>query len=148
MRVAAMVAMLSHLAWLAGNVREEWTGAIERWADDPPRSPFAQGSPARYYPPIVAVALGASLRVLLASTSRRPRHRSAIVATGSSTAALALTVVLIRTVNLPLYDGGVTRRRRRRLVQRWHVLNRIRIAALASAALASLHCATSADSRP
>ena len=122
MRAAATVATLGHLVWLTGNVREEWTGAIESWADDPPSSPFAQGSPARYYPPIVAVALGASLRVLLVSRSGEPRHGSGIVTAGSSTAALALTVVLVRTVNLPLYGGGVTRERRRRLVRRWHVL--------------------------
>lgn len=144
MRVAATVATLGHLVWLAGNVREECTGAIESWADDPPSSPFAQGSPARYYPPIVAVALGAALRVLLVSHSRRSRVRFAVVAAGASTTALATTVVLIRSVNLPLYRGEVALPQRRRLVQRWYLLNRLRIATLVCATIACLRGATAA----
>lgn len=125
-----VIAALGHLAWLAGNVREARTGAIERWATHPPAAVFARGRPPRYYLLLVPPTLAATITALVHT---RGRDRPAVVAAAASSAtAVAITVLLVRSVNLPLFRGESDPTRRELLIRRWHRLNRVRVAVLAA----------------
>lgn len=97
------------------------------------------GSPVRYYVPVAPLALGATAATLLRSW-RADGDRRAITATAVSLASAAgLSGYLIRSVNVRLLtsEKPLGERERRRLVATWHVVNAVRLGALA-VAMASL----------
>ncbi|MDL5158065.1 hypothetical protein [Actinomycetospora termitidis] len=123
--------LVGRLAWLVGNGVEAHRRTIERWAANPPTSVFEPGWPPFFYalvaPPTVAASVGTCVR-----------HRGdPVVGTSALATALAVAIsaVLVRTVVLPLRGAAPEGDR---LVARWFVLNRARMAAVGVAVVADL----------
>jgi hypothetical protein len=126
--------------WFFGNLYEEVVRMPARIADQPsPGGPLAPGSPVRYYIPAAPVTLAATL-ACVADGWRRRADRPALAAAALLTAAgTALTAHLVRAVNLRLLDDArrpADPAERQRLVEHWHRVNRIRLVAVAGAAVA------------
>ncbi|MEJ2871584.1 hypothetical protein WCD74_27745 [Actinomycetospora sp. OC33-EN08] len=123
--------LVGRLAWLVGNGVEARRRTIERWAADPPSSVFEPGRPPFFYalvgPPTVAATAGALVR----------HRRDPVVGASALATALAsaVSVVLVRTVVLPLREAATEQDR---LVARWFVLNRARMAAVGVAVVADI----------
>jgi hypothetical protein len=131
--------------WFFGNLYEEVVRMPARIAEQPVTGgPLAAGSPVRYYLPAAPVTVATTLACVAAGWHRRA-DRPALAAAGLLTATgAALTGHLVRAVNLRLLDGSsrpADAAERKRLVQHWHRVNRIRLAIVAAAAVA-LHAGT------
>jgi hypothetical protein len=89
---------------------------------------------------------GSSLAALVTGLRHDGDRPALAVAAGSSLVATALTGYLVRTVNLRLLDDGppIGGDERQRLLDRWHGVNRLRLALLAVASVA-LERAASCD---
>jgi hypothetical protein len=129
LQVAARLG-LAH--WFFGNLYEEVARMPERIADHPsPGGPFAPGSPVRYYVPAAPIMLASTLACVAAGWHRQA-DRPALAAAGLLTVTgAALTGHLVRAVNLRLLDGAsrpADPAERKRLVEHWHRVNRIRLA--------------------
>lgn len=144
------LARLSHAQWFFVNLYEAVVRMPTRLAaqhDDPhrpaSRGPLGRGSPARYHVPAAPVVLGSAIGAVVTTRRAGDGRRATAVAAASSLCATALTGYLVRTVNLRLFDDGapIEEDELRRLVGRWHAVNRIRLALLAAATLGFEHAA-------
>jgi hypothetical protein len=149
------IARVSHMQWFFVNLYEAVVGMPGRLADEhdsgsrpPHRGPLAPGSPARYHVPAAPVVAGSSLAALVTGLRHDGDRPALAVAAGSSLVATALTGYLVRTVNLRLLDDGppIGGDERQQLLDRWHGVNRLRLALLAVASIA-LERAASCDGR-
>lgn len=135
-------AQVGQAAWFFGNLYEGLVGMPQLLADTRPnRSPglLAVGSPVRYFVPVAAVAL-VPTGITLIKSWRADEDRRLVTASAASVgSALALSVYLIRTINIPLLLGSepFTGSERDELVARWHRVNTVRLVAL-SGSFASL----------
>ena len=142
--MALTLARLSHAQWFFVNMYEAVVDMPDRIAEqhDSPnrparRGPLGRGSPARYHVPAAPVVLGSALGAAVTAARRGDAQRVTAIAAASSLCATVLSGHIIRTVNLRLFDDGplIAEDERRRLVSRWHALNRARLALLAVATL-------------
>jgi hypothetical protein len=96
---------------------------------------MAPGSPLRCYAPIAPLTLVATTTALIDGW-RSSRDRRTIAASAANTAAVAaLTVYLVRTVNVLLPHGAapLDSSERHRMIKKWHRANRVRLTAVAGA---------------
>jgi hypothetical protein len=124
--------------WFFGNLYEEVVRMPARIAEQPVTGgPLAAGSPVRYYLPAAPVTVATTLACVAAGWHRRA-DRPALAAAGLLTATgAALTGHLVRAVVLQLLDGTQSDpAERRRLVEHWHRVNRVRLVVVAAAAVA------------
>jgi mannose/fructose/N-acetylgalactosamine-specific phosphotransferase system component IIC len=116
----------------------------------PSREPRLLGavSPLRYYLPAAPVTLVATAAALIDSWRSGGDRRAIITAAVSIASAAALTVYLVRTVNLRLLHSGkpLGATECRRLVKTWHRGNLVRLLVLAVASWALRQAAQTADS--
>ncbi|MER5266200.1 DUF1772 domain-containing protein [Actinosynnema sp. NPDC002837] len=145
----AAIARLGQAHWFFGNVYEAVVDVPRLLADARPnRAPglLAAGSPVRYYMPAAPVTLAATAVALARSGGDR---RDVATAAAGTLVAAALTVYLVRTVNLRLLRDTepLTDDDRRRLTTTWHRGNLLRLLALAVAASATRR-ATRRSDRP
>lgn len=101
------------------------------------RGLLAPGSPVRYYLPAAPVTLA----VTLAAVARGWRHdtdrRALAAAAACSVTGAALTGYLVRTVILRILgDTPIGAEERRRLVARWHRVNRVRLMLVGGSSIA------------
>jgi hypothetical protein len=128
-------ARLTNAQWLAVSVFEDVIDLPGRISQGPAHGPLGHGSPARYHLPMAPLVLGSVIGAVVSAPTRRAR-RPILAGAACTGASLVLTGVLIRTVNIPLLEGGVDRQRSAELVARWHALNKVRVALLSLGALA------------
>ncbi|WP_427131342.1 hypothetical protein [Pseudarthrobacter sp. S9] len=139
------VAEFSHAQWFFGNLYETVVKVPHRIATseastDLPRSPFAAGSPARYYVPIAPVIVPAAVAALLTGWNRADSRPWLVLAAASSAAGGAATGYLLRSVNPRLFFGAqpLSEMRRKPLLKKWYRINAFRLAA-SGIALAAIH---------
>jgi hypothetical protein len=149
--VCAAVARLGQVHWFFGNVYEATVDMPRLLADARSnRVPqlLGAGSPLRYYLPVAPVTLAATAATLIDSWRSGGDRRAIITATASTASATALTVYLVRTVNLRLLQSNepLSVTERRRLVKTFHRGNLLRLLALAVAMWALHQGASMADS--
>lgn len=134
----ATVARLGQVHWFFGNVYEamvDMPGLLVRARSNREPGVLKAGSPLRYYLPAAPATLAATAATL-ARSWRSGGDRRVIATAGLSTAvAMAVTVHLVRTVNLRLLgsDRPLSAEEGRRLVRTWHRGNLVRLLALAVA---------------
>jgi hypothetical protein len=142
---ALTIALVSHGQWFFVNLYEaivRMPGRLADWHDSsdrrPGRGPVAPGSPARYHLAAAPLVLGSCIAALVNGLRKGGDRPALVVAAASSLTAVTLTGYLVRTVNLRLFDDGlpIDAAKRRRLVNRWHGVNRVRLALLAVASVA------------
>lgn len=135
------VARLGQTAWFFGNLYEGVVGMPQLLAAA--RSQRAAGlvgpgSPVRYFAPVAPVAIGATtvslVRGALADGDRRLITTTAV----GMASAVAMTAYLVRSVNVHLLHSAtrVTEADERRMVATWHMVNTVRLVALAVASIA------------
>jgi hypothetical protein len=124
--------------WFFGNLYEEVVRMPSRIAERPPTGgAFAPGSPVRYYA-AAPVTLSTTLACVATGWRRRADRPALAAAAALTVAGVALTGHLVRAVNLRLLDGAgrPDPAERQRLVEHWHRVNRVRLVAVAAAAVA------------
>jgi hypothetical protein len=135
------VAGLGQISWFFGNLYEAVVDMPQLLADaQPNRKPrlLAAGSPLRYYLPIAPVTFAATMAVLLDSWRSGGNRRMMATAAMSTASAAAITVHLVRTVNLRLLQSTqpLSATERARLIRTWHRGNLMRLLCIAVAAWA------------
>lgn len=139
------IAELSHAHWFFGNLYEALVRVPDRVAGAEasrrlPRSPFGPGSPGRYFAPVAPLVAPAAIAALAAGWKRTDSRPWLMVAAGSSAAGAAATAYLLRFVNARLFFSPqpLSEMRRKPLLQRWHRVHALRLAASA-VALTAIH---------
>jgi hypothetical protein len=148
------VAQLAHICWFFGNLYEAVVDMPRLLADaQPNRKPglLAAGSPLRYYAPIAPVTFVATSAILINSWRSRRDRRAVVTAAAGTASATAITVHLVRTVNLRLLRSTepLSAGEARALTTRWHRENLMRLLGLAVSgwALRQLSSGRNADRR-
>jgi hypothetical protein len=144
----ATVARLGQVHWFFGNLYEAMVDMPQVLADaQTHREPhlLGPGSPLRYYAPAAPLTLAATAASLIAGWRSGGERRAIITAAASTALATALTVYLVRTVNLRLLQSRepLSAAERRELGKTWHRANLVRLLALAVAS-----CALRSGTRP
>jgi hypothetical protein len=143
MRVAARlldVAKLGYAHWLFGNVYEGVVKVPERVAADPNRTTaLGAGSPLRYYAPVLPVTLATTAAALITGWRIDGARRWLAMTAGCWISGLAITAYLVRRVNLTVMFAAepAPKAERDALMERWHRLNLVRIAAATGAWVAA-----------
>jgi acyl-coenzyme A synthetase/AMP-(fatty) acid ligase len=126
--------------WFFGNLYEEVVRMPARVAEQPTTGgPFAPGSPVRYYVPAAPVTLATTFACIAAGWRRRTARPALGAAALLTATGAALTGHLVTAVNLRLLDDAkrpADPDERQRLVRHWHRVNRVRLVAVAAAAVA------------
>ncbi len=137
------IANVAYAHWFFGNLYEAVARIPDHFSDkykegerdDRLPTIISRGSPARYYVPGVPVVVGATLSIVLAGwKSRRDRPWLAALAV-NAVSGLAVTVYLMRAVNLKLFVRGqrLASGDRQRLLNKWYRLNAFRLLAVGAA---------------
>ncbi|OZM72534.1 DUF1772 domain-containing protein [Amycolatopsis antarctica] len=130
-------ARIGQAHWFFGNLYEavvRLPDSLAR-ADPKPSSPFAKGSPVRYYLPAAPVTVAVTLAATVTGwdvPADRPRLATSA---GATVTGALLTAYLVRAVNLRLFVAGppVSEAERDALLRRWYRLNAVRLLAAGGA---------------
>ena len=146
------VARLGQTSWFFGNLYEAVVDMPQLLADaQPNRKPrlLGAGSPLRYYLPIAPVTFVATSTALIDSWRSGGDRRMVVTAAASTASAAAITIHLVRTVNLRLLHSTepLSANECRKLSMTWHRGNLLRLLGLAVAAWALSHAAPTTGPR-
>nr|WP_307832108.1 anthrone oxygenase family protein [Prauserella cavernicola] len=128
------MARLTNAQWFAVSVFEAVIDLPGRISREPGSGAFGEGSPARYHVPTAPLILGAAVGA--AVTAPASERTPLVVSAACTGVSAAVTVHLVRTVNVPLLTGAAPERSRQGLIDRWHALNKVRLVLLAGAGVA------------
>jgi hypothetical protein len=143
------IAKLGYAQWLFGNIYESVVKIPERLATDPNRtSVLGPGSPLRYYAPVLPVTVATTAAAFITGWGIEGARRWLAMTAGCSISGLAITGYLVRRVNLKVMFAASPppEAERDALIDLWHRLNLVRIAAVTGAWFAA-HRTNAAISR-
>ena len=134
------IAKLGYAQWLFGNIYEGVVKIPERLATDPNRTAvLGPGSPLRYYAPVLPVTVATTAAALITGWGVEGARRWLAMTAGCSISGLAITGYLVRRVNLKVMFASrpPPQAQRDALIDLWHRLNLVRIAAATGALFAA-----------